>query len=57
VVEGQGTETEVVVQMALPVRRAAETDLLGRKTGEAPLRDGRLAFRIQPWKIRTFEVD
>ncbi len=43
--------------MARPLKGAVETDLLGRKTGEAAIRNGRLAFRIQPWKIRTFAVE
>ena len=56
VVENQGTAAEATVELALPVKGAVETDLLGRKLGEAALRDGRLRFRTQPWKIRTFEV-
>ena len=57
VVENQGKEAEATVELTLPLKGAVETDLVGRKIGEAALRNGRLAFRIQPWKIRTFEVE
>ena len=26
------------------------------KVADADVRDGRLSFRIEPWKIRTFEI-
>ena len=53
-VEGRPTEAEVVIH--LPCGRAAETDLLGVKRGEAELTGGKLRFRIGPWQIRTFEI-
>jgi hypothetical protein len=33
-----------------------ETDLLGARRGDAPMKDGSLQLRIAPWKVRTFEI-
>ena len=56
VVEVEGHETTGTVELALPVAGAVETNLLGNKVGEVVRDAGRLSFKIQPWKVHTFEV-
>jgi alpha-mannosidase len=55
-VENQGQEAEASVELALPVSGAVETNLLGQPVADVRRQDNRLAFRIQPWKIRTFRI-
>ena len=54
VLENEGREVQATVKLGLPVKRAIETDLLGRRIGEVSYDQGQLAFRIEPWKFRTF---
>ncbi|MBI4584712.1 MAG: hypothetical protein HY717_11920 [Planctomycetes bacterium] len=56
VVEVQGQEAEAAVEFGFPMAGASETNLLGSKVAGAAPSGGRLAFKIQPWKIRTFEI-
>ncbi len=56
VVENQGQPANAIVDLALPIKGAIATDLLGRKTADVARTDSRLTFPIQPWKIRTLEV-
>ncbi len=56
VLENEGQATEATVEVGLPVKSAIETDLLGRRTGEVTHHKGRLTFRVQPWKFRTFQL-
>jgi alpha-mannosidase len=56
VLENEGQPAEATVQVDLPVKKAVETDLLGRPTGEVTHHKGQLSFRIAPWKFRTFEL-
>ena len=56
VLENEGRRAEGTVEIGLPRGGACETDLLGRKIGEVAFRENRLAFPIEPWKIRTFSV-
>jgi hypothetical protein len=56
VVEVEGQEAATTVELRLPVAAAAETNLLGSKVAEVSRRGNKLGFKIQPWKIRTFEV-
>jgi len=56
VVENQGQAADATVKLALPIGGAVETNLMGRKVADAGRVGNRLAFRIQPWKIRTFRI-
>jgi alpha-mannosidase len=55
-VEVEGRESAATVELGLPVSRAAETNLLGKKVADVSLQGGKLRYTNQPWKIRTFEV-
>jgi hypothetical protein len=48
VLENEGQAAEATVQVSLPVKKAVETDLLGRQIGEVTHQKGRLAFRMEP---------
>jgi alpha-mannosidase len=64
--EGQGYEIRVLeiagqrgaasVELAVPAQGASETDLQGKKLGEAKFNSGKLSFDLEPWRVRTFEV-
>jgi hypothetical protein len=56
VLENEGQVTEATVEVGLPVKKAVETDLLGRRTGEVTHQKGQLKFRMEPWKFRTFQL-
>jgi alpha-mannosidase len=56
VVETEGRAVDAIVELSLPITGAVETNLRGRKIGEVSRRKHQLSFRIDPWKIRTFEV-
>jgi hypothetical protein len=56
VLENEGQPAEASVEVSLPVKKAVETDLLGRRTGKVTHDKGQLTFRIEPWKFRTFEL-
>ena len=56
VVEVEGQESAATVQLEVPVAGAVETNLVGKKVGEVSRASGKLSFKTQPWKIRTFEV-
>lgn len=56
VLENEGKSAEASVELGVGFTGAAETDLLGRKTGSVSHQAGRLAFHIDPWKFRTFAV-
>ncbi len=53
-VDGRPGDAEIAVNVAHT--QAVETDLRGVKRAEAALKDGQLQFKIDPWKIRTFEI-
>ena len=55
-VEVDGRPGDAEIALNVPHAQAVETDLLGAKRADADLRDGRLRFKIDPWKIRTFEI-
>jgi alpha-mannosidase len=57
VVETEGGRAEASVAVRLPVTRAAETDLIGNRLGDAAFRNGQLAISLEPWKIRTFHLE
>jgi hypothetical protein len=42
--------------MDLPVAKACETNLLGKKIANAACHAGKLNFEAKPWKVQTFEV-
>jgi len=64
--EGPGLEVRTVeiagkhepASITIDVRtaQACETNLLGKKTGEAACRDGKVKFETRPWKVQTFEL-
>jgi len=56
VVEVEGQEAAATVQLEVPVAGAVETNLIGKKVGEVSRSGNKLGFKIQPWKIRTFEL-
>jgi hypothetical protein len=53
-VEGRGAEAGVLP--AFPFPQAAETDLVGRRTGAVQRRANAIRFAAEPWKVRTFEL-
>jgi alpha-mannosidase len=56
VAETEGREAESSVELAIPMSGVAETNLLGNKVAEVSRSGSKLNFKIQPWKIRTFEL-
>ncbi len=56
VVEVSGQPAEARVELGFPVTEAAETDLLGRKTGDVSHSHGQLQFPLPPWRIQTFRL-
>jgi alpha-mannosidase len=56
-VEVEGRRADGDLSLRLPVSRAAATDLLGNRLGDADLRNGRLAVAADPWKILTFHLE
>jgi alpha-mannosidase len=56
-VEVEGKKGEASVELAVPMTGAAETNLLGKKVAEGSLRAGKLSFELQPWRLRTFEIN
>jgi hypothetical protein len=56
VLEVEGRESDARVSLHVPCVKAMETDLLGARRGDAPMKDGSLQLRIAPWKVRTFEI-
>jgi len=57
IVEAEGRRAEATVTIRLSVGKATETDLAGNRLGDATLRDSRLTFTLEPWKIRTFRLE
>jgi alpha-mannosidase len=55
-VEVEGKKGYASVELAVPMTRASETNLLGKKVAEASSSAGKLNFELQPWRLRTFEV-
>jgi alpha-mannosidase len=56
IVEVEGRKSGASVELALPMARCSETDLLGNRVADVPCDGSRLNFEIQPWKVRTFEI-
>ncbi len=56
VIEVQGEEAQATVRLETPFAHVAETDLLGKKVGMVVHSGKQLGFKIQPWKIKTFEL-
>jgi alpha-mannosidase len=54
--ETAGRRSEGSLELAFPVNAASETDLLGRKTAEAPRNGNTLRLELQPWKVQTLSV-
>jgi alpha-mannosidase len=55
-VEVEGQRQAATLKLGFPVQDAVETDLLGNKLADAPLKDGAIQTSIEPWKIRTFSL-
>jgi len=56
IVEVGGREAAAAVEVGFSVNRVIETNLLGHKVAELPYNGSSFDFRLQPWKIRTFEL-
>jgi hypothetical protein len=56
ILENEGQTADASVELRLPVKEAVETDLLGRNLRVVSNHNGRLAFRNEPWKFRTFKL-
>jgi len=56
VAEVAGKRAAASIELAIPAKGASETDLQGKKVGEAALSSSRLGFDLQPWRVQTFEV-
>jgi alpha-mannosidase len=56
VVEVEGREAPVRVELGFPITGASETNLLGARVMEVARHGSQLRFAIDPWRIRTFEV-
>ncbi len=54
--ETAGASGAASLELAVPGKAAAETDLQGKKTGNVAHNAGKLNFELQPWKVKTFEV-
>ena len=55
--EIEGRHWSASVELSLPLVSAYETNLLGAKVADVAREESRLRFPIDPWKIRTFELD
>jgi Glycosyl hydrolases family 38 C-terminal domain/Glycosyl hydrolases family 38 C-terminal beta sandwich domain len=47
---------DTTLRTGFPVNGARETNLLGRKIRDVACESNRLAFKLEPWKIGTFEL-
>jgi hypothetical protein len=47
---------DTTLRTGFPVNGARETNLLGRKIRDVACDNNRLAFKLEPWKIGTFEL-
>jgi len=56
-IEVEGKTGDASVELAVPITGASETNLLGKKVAEVASSAGKLNFELQPWKLRTFEVN
>ena len=43
--------------LGFPVAGACETNLLGAKTADVERENNKLRLGVDPWKIRTFEIN
>ena len=57
VVEVDGKQSPTTVELGFPVADACETNLLGAKVAEVKHDGNKLRFTVDPWKIRTFEIN
>jgi hypothetical protein len=54
VVEVEGQRQEAALTLGFRATVAAETNFLGHKVADAPLKHGTIWTTVEPWKIRTF---
>jgi hypothetical protein len=45
------------VTLGFPVTAAIETNLVGAKMGDVERENNKLSLNVDPWKIRTFEIN
>ena len=57
VVEVEGRRAKADVKLGFPVSDACETNLLGAKTADVERENNKLRLSVDPWKIRTFEIN
>ena len=55
-VEVEGQHQDAIFALHIPASSAVETDLLGGKIADAPLKNGVVRTSFEPWKIRTFAL-
>jgi alpha-mannosidase len=56
-IEVEGKQGSASVELAVPMNGASETNLLGKKVAEVSSSAGKLNFQLQPWRLRTFEIN
>jgi alpha-mannosidase len=56
VVEVEGRRHEATLTLGFPAAAATETNLLGSKVANAPIKEGALRTTLEPWKIRMFAL-
>jgi alpha-mannosidase len=57
VVEVEGSHAKADVTLGFPVSGATETNLVGTKLAEVERENNKLRLSVDPWKIRTFEIE
>jgi alpha-mannosidase len=56
VVEVEGREAPATVEFGVAIGGAVETNLLGNKVADITRSGNQISFRMQPWRVRTFEL-
>ena len=57
VVETEGRHAKADVTLSFPVNAATETNLVGTKLADVERENNKLRLSVDPWKIRTFEIE
>lgn len=55
--ESEGRRSRVVLETALPVKKAHEVDLMEKNLEPVLMEDGRFTFDVKPFEIRTFALE
>ena len=56
-VETEGRHAKADVTLGFPVAGAIETNLVGTKLADVERESNKLRLSVDPWKIRTFEIE